>query len=240
MFLVLCSASDTAAHWASRGLQALGLEPLLMVTTEMLSAGMPGKQSASRAGDPIAFTLANGCTVSFTDRTVRGVLNRLVSAPFQGVNRLAIADREMSTACLSWLSSLSCPVLNRPTPQGFASRYFHISEWPALARQAGLVVAANLQVGVDSHEICEFPPRSQARSTRVVVFQNQIFGSLLPEAIRKGCCRLAALSGAPLLGIDFHTSPGELWAFSAATPVPDLMVGGAPLLQSLAAFLQNR
>jgi hypothetical protein len=244
MFLVLCSLFDTAAHWASRGLQALGLEPLLMVTTEMLSSAVPRKPGISRPGDPIALTLANGCTVSFSDRTVRGVLNRLVATPGPRPNTQAISGPDythphMSAFCLSWLSSLSCPVLNRPTPQGFAGRYFHISDWEVLASQAGLVAEAEGQIGNGPAEIYRSKTHSQARMARVIVFQNQIFGSLLPDAIRKGCCRLAKLSGAPLLGIDFQTSPEGMWTFSKATPMPDLMIGGAALLQSLAAFLQS-
>jgi hypothetical protein len=244
MFLVLCSALDAAAHWAGRGLQALGLEPLLMLTTEMLSSAVPGKPGISRTGDPIAFTLANGCTVSFSDRTVRGVLNRVVATPEHRLSSLADADQdhahpEMSAFCLSWLSSLSCPVLNRPTPQGFAGRYFQISEWPVLARQAGLVTTDDRQRRSDLCEIHEPITRSQERLARVIVFQNQIFGSLLPGAIRTGCCKLAKLSGAPLLGIDFQASAEDMWMFLKATPMPDLMIGGALLLQSLAAFLQS-
>ena len=58
-------------------------------------------------------------------------------------------------------------------------------------------------------------------------------GPTLPEPIRDGCLRLAALSGAPLLGIDLFAGQHGPWTFGGANTHPDLRLGGEGLLDSM-------
>lgn len=243
MFLVLCSSIDVPAHWAGRGLQALGLEPLSVVTTEVLSSATQWEHRVSSMGECISFTLADGCIIS--DQSVRGVLNRLVAPAANHLNRTAIADRnyahqELAAFYLSWLNSLSCPVVNQPTPQGLAGRFFHASEWTLLAGQAGLAVMPYRQNGNDLPGIGYKPLAPlNSKPVRVVVFGGQVFGFALPDSVQSGCCELATRSGTALLEIEFYATADHRWTFSSATPVADLTIGGTPLLQSIGRFLQS-
>jgi hypothetical protein len=66
-----------------------------------------------------------------------------------------------------------------------------------------------------------------------------VFGDEVPEAVREKCRRLAAICATPLLGIDLFSAPADAWTFAAATPMPDLQLGGEPLLQKLAQLFHN-
>jgi len=71
-----------------------------------------------------------------------------------------------------------------------------------------------------------------------VVLGDRVFGPSFPPEIRAACLRLAQLSKTTLLGIEFTASAsGNVWTFAGATPMPDLRMGGEPLLNALAEEL---
>jgi hypothetical protein len=242
MFLVLCASSDVPALWAYNGLQAMGLGPISLLTPEMLGAMGAWEHYVGNDGSRISFR-SDGYGIS--DHNLKGVLNRLMGPPQTIIPQVVPADREyalqeLNAFYLSWLSSLSGPVLNPATPQGLAGRWFHASELVMLAHQADLPTPAYRQSGHDPVE-AGFQPLAPAQAPlqRVIVLEDQVFGAEISEQSRERCCNLAKLCRTPLLGIDFYQTPNDGWRFSHATPVPDLQAGGAPLLQALAQRLDQ-
>ena len=139
MWLVLCASTDVSALWAAQGLNARGLEPLEVVSAEMLAQSQRWEHRVGAKGVTIDITQADGRRLR--SDTVRGVLNRLVSVPYAPLLLAHPADRdyasqELTAFFLSWLYALSLPVINRPTPQGLAGQWRHRSEWLWLAAQA--------------------------------------------------------------------------------------------------------
>jgi len=237
MFLILCSSSDVSALWAYQGLQAMGLGPLTLLTSEALSAMATWEHRVGSDSCAVSLRLSNG--YGFSDHTLKGVLNRLMGPPQTILPQVMPADREyavqeLSAFYLSWLNSLSCPVLNPATPQGLSGRWYHASELVMLAHQAGLETPTYRQSAADPPEAGYRPlAPAQSQVVRVIVLQGEVFGAELSEALRESCGQLARLCRTPLLGIDFYQSTESQWTFSHATPIPDLQTGGAPLLQAL-------
>ena len=69
---------------------------------------------------------------------------------------------------------------------------------------------------------------------------DHVLGTPLPPATQGACRRLARLAGADLLGIDLVADPAGRWKFAGANPLPDLRLGGPPLLDALAQLLRGR
>lgn len=242
MFAILCSSSDVAALWTYEGLRSMGLRPLSLLTTEMLAASAWHHRVGNNGS---AVSLRLGQDYGISDHTLRGVLNRLMGPPGEIMRQVAPADRdyalqELNAFYLSWLNALSCPVLNPATPQGLPGRWFHASELVMLAHHAGLVTPAYRLSGDDPVE-AGFRPLAPPNTPvkRIIVLGDEVFGAHAPAALRKRCCYLAKLCRTPLLGIDFYSTRASQWTFSHATPLPDLQVGGVPLLHALRRHLQK-
>ena len=236
MILILCAPSDVSGLWAYEGLQRLGLRPLSLLTTEMLSSVGTWEHRVGSEGCGLSLRLGD---YSISDHTLRGVLNRLNGPPQGMIPLVTPSDRdyalqEMNAFYLSWLKSLPCPVLNPATPQGLSGRWFHASELAMLAHQAGLDTATYQQ---SSHDQVEAgfrslsPPLAEIR--RVIVLGDEVFGAEIPAALCERCCNLSRICQTPLLGIEFYRGDNKQWIFSHATPLPDLQDGGTRLLQSL-------
>lgn len=85
--------------------------------------------------------LTDGTTLSSAD--IQVVFNRLCYAPvshFQNEDDRAYAIMEFYALLLSWLHSLSCPVINPAVPQGLGAHQYSQFTWFAWAAQAGLPV----------------------------------------------------------------------------------------------------
>ncbi len=242
MFLILCSSYDAPAIWAAHGLQAMGLHPVSLVTPEMFASATTLEHRVGNDGTSIALKFMDGYGIS--DHNLRGVLNRLPGPPREIIDRFAPADRdyalqEMTAFYLSWLNSLPCPILNRPTPQGLSGRWFHNSELVLLAHQSGLATSIYRQSAKDPVEDGYKPlAPPEARIERVVVLDGEVFGAQPPAQVQDACCQFSKLCRTPLLGVDFFIDSGT-WIFSHATPLPDYQVGGSRLLQRLAQVFQT-
>jgi hypothetical protein len=176
---------------------------------------------------------------------VRGVLNRLLGAPLDLVNRAQPADRdyalqELSSFYLSWLQALPGVVVNRPAPQGFCGRWRHTSEWAVLAQKAGLPAPAYRQSASDdpAQGFRALAPAGAPLETAIVLF-DKVFGPSLPDETVAACRRFAALAEVEMLGISLFQAGGRVWKFASATPYPDLSAGGQPLLSHLASVLKK-
>jgi hypothetical protein len=245
MWLVLCPSDDVSAFWAYRGLSSLGLEPLELVTAELLAISLRWEHRLGQSEPIVRIDLADGRTVR-SDATF-GVLNRLVREPPLGLHNVRTSDRSYAAAefaafCLSWLNAFSDPVLSRPTPQGLSGRWRTPTEWAWLAARAALPTPDHsLSSGdkdVDAPSARRLIPSATPVKTIVVVGGHTVSSSA-PTDILEGCLRLAALAETALLGVEFADSPYGPWTFVGATPVPDLRLGGDALLSVLAEALRG-
>src|SRR5438552_16797680 len=115
MLLIVAQQNDLAAkslaeRWRFRGTALLTARDLSVPSWKF---DMP-VQGPSRL-------IADGGAFSSSD--IAGVLTRLSAVPDIELEHVAAEDRsyvsaEMTAFLLAWLSSLECPVLNRPTPGG--------------------------------------------------------------------------------------------------------------------------
>jgi len=241
MYLALCSTLDIPAQWAWQNLAAAGLD-IRLVTAEMLEVTTQWEHHVDSRTDSISFALPNGQVIHGAD--IQGVLNRLMTPAQNLMGRVVPTDRdyalqEMSAFYLSWLNSLRCPLVNRPTPQGLAGRWFHLSELSLFAHQAGLASFSYRQTGNAAPEAGYQPSPDLQKTAQVIVLDDEIFGATVPSAVGDGCRNLARLLQTRLLGIDFTSTLQDPWTFCFASPVPDLQLGGVRLIESLARTLRN-
>jgi hypothetical protein len=242
MWLVLCSAQDISGLWAFQGLQLRGLRPIELVTAEVLPYSLKWEHTLGASDPSISVTLMDGRVIK--SGAVRGVLNRLTHVPLQhlaGAPDYDYAVQEYTAFFMSWLFALPKPIINRADAQGLCGAWRHISEWVWLAGRAGLPTAHYRQRSTDqideTVEMRRLHPYGTPTVGAVVVGERVIGPSFSPE-IRAGCLRLAELSKTALLGIEFAASASENgWTFAGATPMPDLRIGGEPLLNALAKEL---
>jgi hypothetical protein len=228
--------------WAYQGLRRRGLLPLELVTAEMLLHGCKWEHRVGHSEASINITLADGRVIN--NKAVRGTINRLTHVPLQqlaGAPDYDYATQEYAAFFMSWLYSLPQPVLNSTAAGGFSGAWRHLSEWVALAAQAGLPTPVYRQTSEDrideKLEVRRLLPEG-APTTLFITIGNRVVGPPLPRQIREGCVRLAQLAETRLLGIELGMNPSSnSWIFAEATPLPDLRAGGEPLLDALAAEL---
>jgi hypothetical protein len=245
MWLVLCPSDDVSAFWAYRGLRSLGLEPLELVTAELLAISLRWEHRLGQSGSIVRIDLADGRTVR-SDATF-GVLNRLVREPPLQLHKVRAVDRnyaaaEFSAFCLSWLNTFSDPVLNRATPQGLSGRWRTPTEWAWLAARAALPTPDHSLSSADK-DVDAPSARRLIRSATpvktVIVVSGHTVSTSAPTDILKGCVRLATVAETALLGVEFADGPCGPWTFVGATPLPDLRLGGDALLSVLAKVLRG-
>ncbi len=239
MWLVLCHTTDLHALWAHQGLKARGLDPIELVSAEALASSLRWEHRLGNFGASVTITLADGREVS--SQKLRGVLNRLLTVPIHLWQSAVEAERdyvtqELSAFYLSWLYSLPCPVINRPTPLGLSGQWRRDAEWVLLANQAGLPTPPYVHRSAASPAEeggfnLEFLP---AARHNVLVVAGRAVGSPAPSKVLEGCLHLSELAKTELLGVQFVETPDVAWLFAGATPYPDLTLGGAPLLEALA------
>lgn len=249
MWLILCSSSDASALWAYQGLKQLGLAPLHWITAESLAHARRWEHRLNSDDSQFKITLADGQKIDSTQ--IRGVINRLPAPSGWTAQQATPADQvyaqaELQAFYLSWLHALPGVVINRPTPLGLCGPWMHASEWTLRASRAGLRTCVYRQSSQDvEHGMSPFPCRSSSyeRSTsrNLISLRGEIFGGAIPADVARACGRLTADVQMEMLGIQLHPEldPGHQnqWTFAGAMPLPDLRVGGAPLLWRLAQIL---
>ena len=145
-FLVLAHiGDDTAAEVAFRLRRRVGPSRVRIVTPEELVLAPSWAHALDDAGPRTRIRLANGEVIG--DPQPIAVFNRLRFVTAIQFDVAATVDREYATMelhalLLSWLASLRCPVVNRPSPRGLGGDDRTILEWLRLANRAGLPVRA--------------------------------------------------------------------------------------------------
>jgi len=236
---MICSSQDTPALWAYHGLRARGLHPLELLTADMLTTGARWVHTVGVEGANFNVTLADGRVID--NRYVNGVVNRLTHVPLnhlRGAPDFEYASQEYTAFFMSWLKALPAPTFNGADSQGLSGAWRHVSEWVLLATQAGLPTLSYTQTSDDdideTVQLRRIVPDGTPTSM-VITLGDRVFGPALPPHLAAGCRELARISKTPLLGIEFTV--GQSPAFVSATPMPDLRLGGEPLLDELARKL---
>jgi hypothetical protein len=232
MWLVLCDPSDAAALWAYAGLRDRGLAPLELVSPRTLVCALRTLHRVDASGASFEIALADGRTLA--SRNLAGVLNRVTVVPTDHLNvapepDARYAGEEVTALVLSWLACIAPVSLNRATARGLCGAARPPAEWSIMAAQAGL---ATRPLRLSSHG--RLPPAAPGLARHsVIVLDGEVFGAIVPPAVGDACRTLARRADTDLLGIDLDVGADGILRFADATPLPDLRVGGAPLLDAL-------
>lgn len=237
MWMVLCDSDDLSALWAAQGLKSRGLQPLEIITPEMLVYNRQFLHHLTTFQRISQIVLADGRVIN--SGAICGTLNRLQFLPLAHLKGVTATDRlyaeqELYALFLSWLNCLPDPVLNRPTAQGLSGAWRHQSEWIWMASQAGLATMLYCQGDKDTAPLPQFPSVKHT----ITVVNDTCFGSVVPPTVASGSVRLGELSQTSLLGIDFQITSDGNWIFLNAQPLPDLRLGGEDLLDFLSTILK--
>ncbi|HSE59883.1 MAG TPA: hypothetical protein VLA99_14375 [Nitrospiraceae bacterium] len=158
------------------------------------------------------------------DREIHGVLTRLSGVNEHELPHIAAGDRtyvaaEMNAFLLAWLTTLPCPVLNRPTPRCLSGRWWRQEEWVRAAGHLGIpILPVHRRVRLTHGR----RPRaaSQPGGTTVTLIRRRNLGDADPLLITQAR-HLAQAAGTDFLAVRFAgPSPGS--AFVDATPWPDI------------------
>lgn len=162
---------------------------------------------------------------------IDGVITRLPAITPDQLPHIIAADRsylasEMTAFLLAWLSSLSCPILNRPTVNCLSGPYRRTEQWVHYAAKCGLPVVEHVQRLKPGEPINASPAPGAAR---VVVIGGRWLGDVHPR-LSGYAGKLARASGADFLAVDF-THPGpdarfcgaDLWP-AITNPMAGLML----------------
>jgi hypothetical protein len=151
------------------------------------------------------------------------------------VAHLASADQsyalqEWTALHVSWLSSLTAPVLNAPGMHGLCGAWRHESEWTWLAARAGLPTDTFVQRGTSASGSRVGAESGSASAQSIFVVNDRVIGDGLSEDTAAACRELRRLAGTRVLGISLDPVRRS---FVTATPRPDLTAGGEPLVSAL-------
>lgn len=158
------------------------------------------------------------------DREIHGVLTRLPGVSEQELLHIAAGDRtyvvaEMNAFLLAWLTTLPCPVLNRPTPRCLSGRWWRQEEWVRVAGHLGIpILPVHRRIRLTQGR----RPRavSQPGGSTVTLIGRRHLGDADPLLIVQAR-HLAQAAGTDFLAVRF-TGPSPGSAFVDATPWPDI------------------
>jgi hypothetical protein len=128
---------------------------------------------------------------------------------------------EMTAFLTAWLSSLSCPIVNRPTAGSLSGPAWRPEQWIRTAVRAGIPVMARHRLTPPAYGAAEEPERPYFETT---ILADQVFGTSDDRLIGYAK-RLASAAGVTLLGLNFARNHGDYW-FVNANPSPDPRICG--------------
>jgi hypothetical protein len=152
---------------------------------------------------------------------ITGVVTCLPGVSELELLHIVPADRqyvaaEMTAFLLSWLSTLSCPVINRPTPTCLSGPYWRPEQWTYVASQIGMrVQPVYRRVAF----VGDFMP-AVSESTTVTVVGERCLGQV-DTTVMTGARRLARAANVEVLAVRVSGS-GPDATFLGADPWPDL------------------
>jgi hypothetical protein len=212
MLIILATRQDEAAAWLADRWQPHGA--VIVSAADLSTSGWsldlcsPAKSRACIGGRTVR------------NEEIEGVLTRMPCVHGEDLNHIVPPDRqyvasEMTAFLLAWLSSLVCPVLNRPTPDSLGGPGWRQEGWVHLASRLGIPVtavrrgAANRKSDAEDQSTCE-----------VIVAGDQCFGEVAPPLI-ENARMLAKAAGTHLLSARFSGAAADS-VFVSASPWPNL------------------
>ncbi|MBD2561964.1 MULTISPECIES: hypothetical protein [Nostoc] len=237
MLVVVASRHDKAAealvaNWAAHGhgVSLLTPEDLSVVGwRHYLSSidGEAGEENSSSFSSAVV-----GGVASALDQ-ITGVLTRLPSIFEQELLHIVPEDRayiatEMNAFLIAWLSSLKCPVLNRPTPTYLLGPAWRPEQWVYAAAQLGIPVRPMRRQSSMSANVC--PQVLEKSSVKVTVVGDRCLGEV-EKTLASHARRIADAAQVDLLTVHFSSSesPAEflgadLWIDISAPDVGDAIL----------------
>jgi hypothetical protein len=233
VLVVVGSAHDRSARaiverWAPFGAG--------MVTCEDLS--MIGWRHRSRSPDH-STAVVGGRSVD--GRGITGVLTRRHRVFKEELVHIHPGDRdyvaaEMTAFLTSWLSSLSCRVLNRPTPGCLSGPDWRPEQWARAANRIGIPVRPSRRQ-VNRAPVSE-ESVADSRPVPVIVLGDRWFGAV-DHVLASQARDLAAAAGVKLLEVRFDGAQAgsrfvgaDLWPDLGSDAVADAILeylgGGSP------------
>jgi hypothetical protein len=201
-------ARTLAARW--------GTDRVALLTCEDLS--VPGwRHYVAAAGTCVA--VIGGREVALGEIT--GVVTCLPSVSELELLHIVPADRayvaaEMSAFLLSWLSTLNCPVVNRPSPTCLSGPYWRPEQWAYLASQVGMrVQPVHRRIA-----FTEVPTPAVPESATATVIGERCLGQV-DTTVMTAARRLARAANVEMLAVRVSGS-GPDATFLGADPWPDL------------------
>jgi hypothetical protein len=161
MLVILAYSHDRAAYALAERWRAAGEDAGVLTCADLSRRGWlhrPGYPDAGRAvvDDRIVPTAE-----------IRAVVVRMPAVAEAEVMHVHEQDRtyavaEMQAFLLAWLTSLQCPVINRPTTCNLGGPIWHVSEWVMRARRLGVAVRPVAWRSSSSDAFVEMPRRLDA------------------------------------------------------------------------------
>lgn len=155
-----------------------------------------------------------------------GVIIRLASVTPSDLPHIVPADRvyvaqEMHAFLAAWLCTMSCPVLNRPTPTCLAGEWWSPQTWIHKASRLGIPVARNEWSVVRGLRTKPARPvTGKGSAVSITIVGSQIIGDVSPR-IARYARRLAQAAELELMTVRF-SSPNDDAQFIDASLRPNL------------------
>jgi hypothetical protein len=195
MLLVLSSIYDQYANAGAALWRAKGAEVAVMTCHDLAQAGwrltLDDEPTLVVGGKPVA------------TKDVQGVVTRIsgvtaAELPFMHFEDREYAASEMQAFLLALLTTLKCPVLNRPQPGCLNGPPWIAEQWVACAARAGVAVRPIVRRAyAGGYVVVEDQPADR----RVVhVVGDDAFGDA-PAAVRKAAIAVAKAAGVDLLRV---------------------------------------
>jgi hypothetical protein len=205
-------ARSLAARWAGEGAELL--------TPEGLSVE-GWRHYVATEGDDAAVIAGRRTAV----RDIEGVVSRLWGIAEGDLPHIVPEDRsyvsmEMTAFLTSWLSTLKCPVLNRPLPMSLAGPNWRREEWTHRAARLRIPVRP-----LRRHTAPDAPATQETRheNLNAVTVAGRACPRAADETLKSHALRLAESVGAGLLNVYFD-GVGADAAFVSADVWPDVSV----------------
>ncbi len=224
-WLILSEPGDPTAEWVKVGLAQRHLNSHVVTTRDLITA-TNWVHTVSNESVGTIFNTQGGqrlCSEGFGH-----ALSLISYVPPRLAHAFAAPDREyVSQEWIAFIASALAAVpnwVNPIGPGGLAGRYRSRPEWTLLACEAGLLCG-----------IGDLPTVTPTMNwnREVLVLDNRVFSEGVPKVISRRVCELFLLAEIRLGGVRFCVD-GRRWRFVDATAAPQLMPGGAPLLDALA------
>jgi hypothetical protein len=153
---------------------------------------------------------------------IRGVLTRLPYVPEQELAHIIPSDRayvaaEMTAFLTYWLSTLTCPVVNRPTPSCLMGPGWQRGQWIHMAARLGLPVGAlHSHIGLDNVDSATDEPNPVV----VTVVGNKVLNAI-DDTLAAQALQIARAAAVDVLRVHFGSAVSGTY-FACADLEPDL------------------